>query len=195
MGNCQLRDTFRAPASGGVFANLAVRKICSDLNIACAENARCAMMTPMDDNDARVPTLLLCCGRLDDRDAAISRLAETATEGHRMAVLRAGVPALPNAATAMGPHIVIRSAPVGCVCCTAGVMFRAALFGLLRSSRPKRLVVDLGSGDYAASLEAELRREALCRVLRLVGRIDLTALLDIRNLDWPVNLTKYVMGE
>ena len=142
----------------------------------------------MDDDDARVPTLLLCYGRLDARDTAISRLVETAAEGHRIAVLRAGAPTLPNTATEMEPHIVIRSTPVGCVCCTAGSMFRAALFGLLRSSCPKRLVVDLGSGDHVPKLEAEMHRESLCRVLRLVGRIDLTALLDIRNLDWPVNL-------
>lgn len=140
----------------------------------------------MNSDDARVPTLLLCAGSHGDRDMAVARLVEPAARGHTIAVLRVGAGMFSSAGTPVGPHIVVRPAPIGCPCCTAGVMFRAALFGLLHSARPARLVVDLGLGDYVAKLEAELQGESLPRVLRLVGRIDLNALHKIRAITWPV---------
>jgi len=75
----------------------------------------------------------------------------------------------------LGAHVVVRRAPIGCLCCTAGVVFRVALFGLLHASRPARLIVDLGPGDHVAPLEAEFQSESLARVVRVVGRVDLEA--------------------
>jgi hypothetical protein len=131
------------------------------------------MLTPMTDHDGRVPTLLVCGGSLDDRDATIARLAEPVAGGHPVAVLRAGTGMFASAAPAFGPHVVVKRAPIGCLCCTAGVVFRVALFGLLHASRPARLVIDLGSGAHVPTLEAELQGEALSRVVRVVERIDL----------------------
>lgn len=76
-------------------------------------------------------------------------------------------------AAPLGPHVVVKRAPIGCLCCTAGVVFRAALFGLLHATRPARLIVDLGTGEHVTTLEAELRSESLGRVLRVIGRVDL----------------------
>ena len=146
------------------------------------------MVTPMNNDDLRVPTLLLCAGGQDERDTAVARLVEPAAAGRPIAVLRAGAGPLSSPDAPMGPHVVVRRAPIGCLCCTARVGFRVALFGLLHSTRPARLVVDLGPGDHVATLEAELRGESLARVLRLVGRVDLNAFLGLRALAWPVDL-------
>lgn len=81
-----------------------------------------------------------------------------------------GAPSAP-----LGSNVVVKWAPIGCLCCTAGVVFRVALFGLLHATRPGRLVVDLGPGAHVATLESELRGESLGRVVRLVGRVDLDA--------------------
>jgi predicted RNA methylase len=129
----------------------------------------------MKDDTARVPAWLLCGGTLEDRDAAIARLTEPVAGGHRVAVLRAGSGMFASAAAPLGPHVVVKRAPIGCLCCTAGVMFRVALFELLRASRPARLVIDLGAGTHVATLEAQLHGEALARALRVVGRVDLDA--------------------
>ena len=139
----------------------------------------------MKDDDARVPALLLCGGTLDDRDAAIARLAEPVAGGHPIAVLRAGTGMFAGTASPLGAHVVVKRAPIGCLCCTAGVVFRVALFGLLHASRPARLVIDLGPGAHVATLEAELRGESIARAVRLVGRVDLDATLGPRAVGWP----------
>jgi hypothetical protein len=130
-------------------------------------------MGVMSNDDARVPALVLCGGSLEDRDAAIARLAEPVAGGHPVAVLRTGAGMFASPTTALGPHVVVKRAPIGCLCCTAGVVFRVALFGLLHASRPARLVIDLGSGTHVPTLEAELRGESLSRVVRVDERIDL----------------------
>ena len=130
--------------------------------------------TPRDDR-ALVPALLLCGGSINDRDAAIACLAEPVSGGHPIAVLRAGSGMFSSPTTPFGTHVVVKRAPIGCLCCTAGVVFRAALFGLLHASRPARLIVDLGPGDHVATLEAELQGKSLGRVVRLVARVDLDA--------------------
>jgi len=138
----------------------------------------------MHDDNARVPVLLLCGGSISDRDAAIARLAEPTAGGHPIAVLRAGSGMFASPTASLGPHVVVRRAPIGCLCCTAGVVFRAALFGLLHASRPARLIVDLGPGEHVATLEAEFQGQSLGRVVRLVARFD----LDAHELDkarWP----------
>ena len=129
---------------------------------------------PQDDR-ARVPALLLCGGSLGERDAAIARLAEPVAGGHPVAVLRAGSGMFANASSGFGPHVVVRRAPIGCLCCTAGVVFRAALFQLLHATRPARLIVDLGPGEHVPTLAAEMQSESLARVVRLVARFDLDA--------------------
>ena len=88
---------------------------------------------------------------------------------------------------ALGPHVVVKRAPIGCVCCTAGVVFRVAVFGLLHASRPARLVVDLGPGEHVPVLEAELGGESLKRVVQVVGRFDLDATHTLEAA-WPVLL-------
>lgn len=137
----------------------------------------------MKEDKARVPALLLSGGSLDERDAALARLAEPLANGHPVAVLRAGAGMFAGAGPKLGPHVVVKRAPVGCLCCTASVAFRVALFGLLHASRPGRLVVDLGPGAHVAQLEAQLRSESLGRVVQLVGRIDLDAAPG--ELAWP----------
>ena len=132
-------------------------------------------MQPMQDNKGRVPALLLCGGSNGDRDAAIARLAEPVASGHPIAVLRTGSGMFSSPAAPLGPHVVVKRAPLGCLCCTAGVVFRAALFGLLHATRPARLIVDLGPGEHVPTLEGEMRSESLGRVLHLVGRFDLDA--------------------
>ena len=127
----------------------------------------------MQDDHARVPTFVLCGGSIDDRDAAIARLAEPVPGGHAVAVLRAGSGMFAQAAAPLGPHVVVKRSAIGCLCCTAGTVFRVALFGLLHASRPARLVVDLGPGAHVATLEAELHGESLARVLQVVERVDL----------------------
>lgn len=142
----------------------------------------------MKDDDARVPALLLCGGTIDDRDAAIAQLAEPVAGGHPVAVLRAGTGMFASRAAPLGPHVAVRRAPIGCLCCTAGVVFRVALFGLLHASRPARLVIDLGPGAHIATLEAELHGESLARVLRVVGRVDLDATRTPHAVRWPIGL-------
>ena len=137
----------------------------------------------MKEDNARVPALLLCGGSLDERDAAIARLAEPLPNGHPIAVLRAGSGMFAGTGIKLGPHVVVKRAPIGCLCCTASVVFRIALFGLLHASRPARLVVDLGPGPHVAPLEAELRGASVARAVRLVGRVDLKATPD--ELAWP----------
>ena len=129
----------------------------------------------MQDDNARVPALLLCGGSNGDRDAAIVRLAEPVAGGHPIAVLRTGAGMFSNPSARLGPHVVVKRTGIGCLCCTAGVVFRAALFGLLHASRPARLIVDLGPGEHVPTLEAELHGESLGRVLRVIGRVDLDA--------------------
>ena len=138
----------------------------------------------MQDDSARVPALLLCGGTISDRDAAIARLAEPVSGGHPVAVLRAGSGMFASPTAPLGPHVVVRRAPIGCLCCTAGVVFRAALLGLLHASRPARLIVDLGPGDHVATLEAELHGKSLGRVVRLVARVDLDA-HELKKDSWP----------
>ena len=138
----------------------------------------------MQDDKARVPALLLSGGNLADRDATIARLAEPVASGHPVAVLRAGAGMFANPASALGPHVVVRRAPIGCLCCTAGVVFRAALFGLLHATRPARLIVDLGPGEHVPTLAAEMQGESLARVVRLVARIDLDA-REAQPTAWP----------
>jgi hypothetical protein len=127
----------------------------------------------MKEHHACVPALLLCGGTIGDRDAAIARLAEPVASGHPIAVLRTGSGMFSSPAAPLGPHVVVKRAPIGCLCCTAGVVFRAALFGLLHATRPARLIVDLGPGEHVAALEAEMRGQSLGRVLRLIARVDL----------------------
>lgn len=80
-----------------------------------------------------------------------------------------------SSAKSLGQHVVMKWAPIGCLCCTAGVIFRVALFDLLRASKPARLVVDLGLGAHVPTLEAQLQGESLARLVRVVGRVDLDA--------------------
>ena len=138
----------------------------------------------MQDDSARVPALLLCGGTIGDRDAAIARLAEPVSGGHPVAVLRTGSGMFAGPAASFGSHVVVKRAPIGCLCCTAGVVFRAALFGLLHASRPARLIVDLGAGEHVATLAAELQGQSLGRVVRLVARVDLDA-HELNNANWP----------
>jgi hypothetical protein len=129
----------------------------------------------MNPDKTRVPTLLLCGGALEERDAAIARLAHAEADARPIAVLRAGRGLFASQGAPFGRHVVVKWAPIGCLCCTAGVVFRAALLGLLHASRPARLVVDLGPGEHVPALEAELRGESLGRSVRVVGRVDLGA--------------------
>ena len=129
----------------------------------------------MQDDKACVPALLLCGGSNGDRDSAIARLAGPVAGGHPVAVLRTGSGMFSTPAAPLGPHVVVKRAPIGCLCCTAGVVFRAALFGLLHATRPARLIVDLGPGEHVPTLEAEMRSESLGRVLRVIARFDLDA--------------------
>jgi hypothetical protein len=138
----------------------------------------------MKENHA-VPALLLCGGTMPARDAAIARLAEPLASGHPIAVLRTGSGMFSSPAAPLGPHVVVKRAPIGCLCCTAGVVFRAALFGLLHATRPARLIVDLGPGEHVATLEAQLQGDSLARVLRVVGRVDLDATRGPHALSWP----------
>ena len=138
----------------------------------------------MQDDSALVPTLLLCGGSISDRDAAVARFAEPVSGGHPVAVLRAGSGMFSTPTAPLGPHVVVRRAPIGCLCCTAGVVFRAALLGLLHASRPARLIVDLGPGDHVATLEAELQGKSLGRVVRLIARVDLDA-RELNKGSWP----------
>jgi hypothetical protein len=78
-------------------------------------------------------------------------------------------------AASFGPHVVVKRSAIGCLCCTAGTVFRVALFGLLHATRPARLIVDLGPGAHVATLDAELGGESLSRVVRVVERVDLDA--------------------
>ena len=127
----------------------------------------------MPDDPARVPTFVLAGGTLEDRDAAITRLAEPLENGHPVAVLRTGSGMFGGSGASFGEHVVVKRSAIGCLCCTAGTVFRVALFGLLHASRPSRLVVDLGPGEHVATLERELQGESLGRVVRVVERIDL----------------------
>lgn len=139
----------------------------------------------MKDEEARVPALLLCGGALEDRNAAIARLAEPVPGGRSIAVLRAGIGLFSGPELSFGPHVVMKRAPMGCLCCTAAVMFRVALFELLRTSRPARLVVDLGQGAHVATLEGQLQGESLARAVRVVGRVDLDATRASHSTGWP----------
>ena len=143
------------------------------------------ILARMKDDKARVPALLLCGGSLDDRDAAIARLTEPLPGRHPVAVLRAGTGMFAGTGTKLGPHVVVKRAPIGCLCCTASVVFRVALLGLLHASRPARLVVDLGPGPHVATLEGQLQGESLARVLRLVGRVDLDTNSGPGAVGWP----------
>jgi hypothetical protein len=142
-------------------------------------------VTPAREDNSRVPALLLSGGGRDVRDAAIARLAEPVAGGQPVAVLRTGSGMFSSPVTPLGAHVVVKRTPVGCLCCTATVVFRTALFGLLHASRPARLVVDLGPGEHVATLEAEFQGASLARVVRLVGRVDLDACGDVRALSWP----------
>jgi G3E family GTPase len=138
----------------------------------------------MKEDLACVPALLLCGGSVGERDAAIARLVEPAAAGQSIAVLRAGTGMFASQAAPLGPHVVVKRAPLGCVCCTASVMFRVALFELLRSSRPARLVVELEPGTHVATLEAQLQGGSLGRALQVVGRVDLDA-DGLTKVGWP----------
>ena len=122
---------------------------------------------------ALVPTVLLSGGAPKDRDVTIARLAEPLPGGHPVAVLRTGAGMFGGSDLKLGSHVVVKRAPMGCLCCTAGMVFRVAVIGLLHATRPGKLIVDLGSGDHVAPLETELRGESLGRSLRIVERLDL----------------------
>ena len=127
----------------------------------------------MNEDTARVPALLLCGGTMDDRDSAIARLAKPLADGHPVAVLRTGAGMFGGSDLKLGSHVVVKRAPMGCLCCTAGMVFRVAVISLLHATRPGKLIVDLGSGAHVATLEAELRGASLGRSVRLVERMDL----------------------
>lgn len=137
---------------------------------------------------AQIPALILCGGTIEARDQAVARLVEPATADRPIAVLRTGFGMLAGAATHFGPHVTLKTAPIGCLCCTAGVMFRVALLGLLRMSKPARLLVDLGPGTHVATLEAQLRGASLARAVRVLERIDLDANAGASAIAWPVEL-------
>jgi hypothetical protein len=145
------------------------------LKLRDSPNLRSADLAPMKEDNACVPVLLLCGGTLGDRDAAIARLVKPLAAGQSIAVLRAGSGMFASPAAPFGPHVVMKWAPIGCVCCTAGVIFRVAMLQLLRASHPARLVVDLGPGAHVATLEAELQGQSLARLLQVVERVDLDA--------------------
>ena len=140
----------------------------------------------MKEHNACVPAFLLCGGANEDRDAAIARLAEPVAEGRSIAVLRGGTGMFASPAAPLGPHVVVKRMANGCACCTAGVMFRVALFELLRAS-PARLIVDLGPGAHVATLEAQMQSGSLARALRVVGRVDLDAAPGSQSLSWPTS--------
>lgn len=142
----------------------------------------------MTDNNARVAALILCGGSTEDRDTAIQQFAKPVAGGGTLAVLRAGTGMFAGDAASPAPHVVIKRTPIGCVCCTAGVMFRVALTELLRATRPARLIVDLGQGIHVATLEAQLHGGSLARALRVVGRVDLDAIGDSHLMHWPVGV-------
>jgi G3E family GTPase len=135
----------------------------------------------MQDNDPRVPALLLCGGNRAARDAAVARLAEQAGEGRSIAVLRSGG-MFAGPGDALGPHVIVKRAPDGCACCTAGVLFRVAVLELLRK-QPSRLVVDLGPGAHVETLAKQMQSGSLGRALRMVGSIDLDAAAG--DVGWP----------
>jgi len=132
-----------------------------------------------------VPAVLVRGGTLDERDAAIARLAEPADAENPIAVLRTGGGMFGGGGASLGPHVVVKRAPAGCACCTGAVLFRVALLGLLRSSSPARLVVELGPDAHVETLEAQLQGGSLGRSLRLVGRVDLDAAPGLQALTWP----------
>ena len=88
-------------------------------------------------------------------------------------------------AKSLGPHVVMKWAPIGCLCCTAGVIFRLSLFDLLRASKPARLVVDLGLGAHVPTLDAQVQGGSLARVVRVIGRVDLDAIGSPQAIGWP----------
>lgn len=141
----------------------------------------------MNDDAARVPALVLCGGTTGARDAAIAQLAEPVAGGGALAVLRAGTGMFGSNAASPAPHVVIKRTPIGCVCCTAGVMFRVALAELLRASRPARLIVDLGQGVHVATLEAQLHGGSLARAVQVIGRIDLDSGSSSHAVRWSVS--------
>jgi hypothetical protein len=162
-----VRDSFEQSGA-------AIPKICPLLDkstVAAEPEIRDSVAMAQD--LARVPALVLCGGSTGDRASAIARLAGPVAGGHPVAVLRAGTGLFGGPGAQFGPHVVVKRAPIGCLCCTAGVVFRVTLFGLLHATRPARLVVDLGVGEHVPAFEAELRSESLSRVLSLVGRVDL----------------------
>ena len=138
----------------------------------------------MDEDNARVPALLLCGGTMGARDTAIARLVEPAAPGQSIALLRSGTGMFASQATPLGPHVVVKRAPLGCVCCTGNAMFRVTLFNLLRTSRAARLVVELEPGTHVATLEAQLQSGSLARVMRVVGRVDLDT-DNAATVSWP----------
>ena len=127
----------------------------------------------MNANHAPVPAVVLRGGSIQERDAAITRLAEPEAAGRPIAVLRLGSGVFGGQSLPLTPHIAIRQATIGCPCCTSAVLFRIALVELLRTSRPARLIIDLGAGDHVAVLEMQLKGESLCRAVRIVDSIDL----------------------
>jgi hypothetical protein len=139
----------------------------------------------MKEHNACVPAFVLCGGTMGDRDAAIARLVEPDARGPSIAVLRAGAGMFASPAKSLGPHVVMKWAPIGCLCCTAGVIFRVAMFDLLRASRPARLVVDLGAGAHVETLDAQIRGESLARVVRVIGRVDLDTIGSPQAVGWP----------
>lgn len=127
----------------------------------------------MNADHAPVPAVVLRGGSIQERDAAITRLAELEATGRPIAVLRLGSGVFGGQSLPPPPHIVIQQAMIGCPCCTSTVLFRIALVKLLRTNRPARLIIDLGAGDHVAVLEMQLKGESLCRVARVVDSVDL----------------------
>lgn len=127
----------------------------------------------MNADHAPVPAVVLRGGSIQERDAAITRLAEPEATGRPIAVLRLGSGVFGGQSLPLPPHIVIQQAMIGCPCCTSTVLFRIALVKLLRTSRPARLIIDLGAGDHVAVLEMQLKGESLGRVVRIVDSVDL----------------------
>lgn len=81
----------------------------------------------MNVDPAPVPAVVLRGGNLQDRDAAILRLAEPEAAERQTAVLRLGSGVFGSQSLPPMPHIVIKHSTIGCPCCTSTVHFRIAL--------------------------------------------------------------------
>lgn len=62
-------------------------------------------------------------------------------------------------------HPMLRSAPMGCPCCTARVAMQVELARALREMQPERILIEIPSVEHLAALENVLRAEPLGRYL------------------------------